>query len=449
MRTFVAPSGSYVLEQIILKTFFDVEFDPGIMIGSNVLLYLVDSFMRRNASLDELLTILHLSHLKHFSIEPLTVLVNRTPNDILPCLPFVEALAARLQLNSSNFKSKQSFVTTLIDTVHDARMDFRSRVRRIRAGFGMMQLIQQFLENESYRGLGWNKEGGITLFQVMIDILRNKFGPYIEGLRVILRKLRREQISEVLRLLRDYCILLPEQIFPDTKVQTKLGFFVELFSEEQHGGGSFEETRNSFADWLAKHLRGLFTPMEAATLWDVWYTGQTPFPSELINPSLRASIVSGLLFPHRFAVSDVDMDPVDSSEVGYFIWEHPDTSILFRRYLDSSKMINVYDWFGSFQLVLEKQRLNLKRREPVKVKTSKRNSRPSSPKKRGKIPGAKEQRTQDENGADNPDEGDEEWKIQIQSRFIRALHELDYLGFIKHTGRKADHLLKTTFDLGD
>ena len=38
----------------------------------------------------------------------------------------------------------------------------------------------------------------------------------------------------------------------------------------------------------------------------------------------------------------------------------------------------------------------------------------------------------------------ERWKVEVFARFIRALHELDYLGFIKHTKRngKADHMLR-------
>ena len=47
------------------------------------------------------------------------------------------------------------------------------------------------------------------------------------------------------------------------------------------------------------------------------------------------------------------------------------------------------------------------------------------------------------------EEGEERWKVEIQARFIRALHELDYLGFIKHTGRKADHVVRTVFEVDD
>jgi origin recognition complex subunit 3 len=47
------------------------------------------------------------------------------------------------------------------------------------------------------------------------------------------------------------------------------------------------------------------------------------------------------------------------------------------------------------------------------------------------------------------EEEGEEWKLEVQARFIRALHELDYLGFVKHTGRKRDHVLRTVFEVGD
>lgn len=110
------------------------------------------------------------------------------------------------------------------------------------------------------------------------------------------------------------------------------------------------------------------------------------------------------------------------------IWELPDTSILFKRYLDSGKMINVYDWFESFKIVLDSQRTHLKE-----------TGNATSPRKRGK---GKAKQPQLETT-------DEKWTVEVQARFVRAMHELDYLGFIKHTGRKADHLIRTVFDIDD
>ncbi|KAI5994481.1 hypothetical protein EDD15DRAFT_2260579, partial [Pisolithus albus] len=47
-----------------------------------------------------------------------------------------------------------------------------------------------------------------------------------------------------------------------------------------------------------------------------------------------------------------------------------------------------------------------------------------------------------------PEEDTEEnWRLEVQAaRFIRALHELDCVGFIRRTNRRADHVMCTMFD---
>jgi len=93
-------------------------------------------------------------------------------------------------------------------------------------------------------------------------------------------------------------------------------------------------------------------------------------------------------------------------------------------------MINVYDWFESFKIVLDAQRTHLKEAANTGNGTS--------PRKRGKAKQAQPGTTDEE-----------KWAVEVQARFVRAMHELDYLGFIKHTGRKADHLIRTVFDIDD
>ena len=78
-------------------------------------------------------------------------------------------------------------------------------------------------------------------------------------------------------------------------------------------------------------------------------------------------------------------------------------------------MINVYDWYESFSQVIESQRSHL-------------------------VP------TDESDG--HVDEGDdEEWKMHVQARFVRALHTLDFVGLVKHTGRKAEHVMRTVYDV--
>jgi origin recognition complex subunit 3 len=221
---------------------------------------------------------------------------------------------------------------------------------------------------------------------------------------------------------------------------------------------------------------------------------------------------------------DGNVDGVE--EQGQELWNLPDTSILFHRYLESGKMMNVYDWYESFYDALEMQRresakarkreenqklkLKLKAREKEKkastsaTTTPRRNSSPKknrggsrslSPRKKGKAQNTrdaedvdldaeietkgmradegggaydkikdtakgtgrntgKDKATEDEDTEKEIEpepepefESEEKWNLMVQARFMRALHELDYLGFIKHTGRKADHVLRTVFEV--
>lgn len=156
--------------------------------------------------------------------------------------------------------------------------------------------------------------------------------------------------------------------------------------------------------------------------------------SKLINPNIRASIISGLMDP--FAYLDSSDSPSHGEEDE--IYNLPDTSILFRRYLDCGKMINVWDWFQSFMLVCEGQREREREsRSPAKGQGKRRELRsPTKDKGKGK-----------QKDVDADEESDEEaWKLEVQARFMRALHELDYVGLIKHTGRKADHVMRTIWE---
>ena len=135
----------------------------------------------------------------------------------------------------------------------------------------------------------------------------------------------------------------------------------------------------------------------------------------MLNPAPRATIVSALLQPHTFLSLPHDHPTTQRLP----IWKLPDESILFRRYLEAGRMINVYDWYESFSQVIESQRSHLAPADGGKGKS---------------------------NG--HVDE-EEEWKMHVQARFVRALHTLDYVGLVKHTGRKAEHVMRTVYDVSE
>lgn len=89
-------------------------------------------------------------------------------------------------------------------------------------------------------------------------------------------------------------------------------------------------------------------------------------------------------------------------------------------------MINVYDWYESFSQVIESQRSHLA---------------PTDGHGHG---GGGES-----DGHDVDEEHEEEWKMHVQARFVRALHTLDFVGLVKHTGRKAEHVMRTAYDVAE
>lgn len=444
VRRFALPSGAKILEDIILKTFFDVEFEPDVMIGPANIQYFQDYFTRYDSSLDKVLTILQLIHLKHFSSDPLTVLIHATPGVTSLSRPtsfnFIDSLAERLYAPSTQTPSethaedwRSITIPSLIKSIDEARTSFRSRARGIRVAFGFINLVQCFMVLQGYKGLGWGQQ--ISLCDVFVDILEGSLEKDIKYLSIMVRKLRVEQLRGLLEEIQLYFTNIPTE----EEAQAQIASLQSILPNDDV---SLSELRGQVAtglsDWLIGYLNSRLTPLEESPLWDIWYTGLTPFPSELLNPSVRASILSGLLRPHDFAERD-ESESEEDREVG--IWELPDTSILFKRYLDSGKMINVYDWFESFKTVLETQ--------VEKGQSSSGRGTPKKQKGKGKGKG-KQKAVESEPGEwEGEEEEEEKWKLEVQARFMRAMQELDYLGFLKHTGRKADHVLRLVFDVND
>ena len=51
-----------------------------------------------------------------------------------------------------------------------------------------------------------------------------------------------------------------------------------------------------------------------------------------------------------------------------------------------------------------------------------------------------------EDAEDESEEVRAQREAQMHARFLRAVQELDFLGFVKHTGRRAEHIQKTVFE---
>ncbi|PFH50833.1 hypothetical protein AMATHDRAFT_3570 [Amanita thiersii Skay4041] len=440
--TFVTPSGIHVLERALLQTFFDVEFEPDLMLGPQLLEEIVLYLRRHNISQDIFLTTLQLIHLRHFLLSPLSLFAQETSPRTISLPSLQEILKIRFQEAGESPKTKSPtkkqthFSSSATITIDQARGDFCHHARRMRVAVGLVMLVHESLNHLSFSEQEGTKIPSLDMTSVMADALQGNIQRHIPPLYSPLRKLDMHSMNSLLDNMHqflEYPVLVQDQQSARAKVADILAL-----------GEKSTEPRiiaDELCDWLEDYLEALCKPLDEVHLWDIWYTGNVPLPSEFLNPSIRASILAGLLRPHDYA-QDPNTDTSQRVQVPE-LWELPDISILYRRYTDSGKMINVYDWFESFQMALEAQREHLmKLQQQQRQKDASVGKR--SPRKRGANTKEEKQKQNEEVVVD-----EEKWKLEVQARFMRALQELDYLGFVKHTGRKADHVVRTVFDVCD
>lgn len=151
------------------QTFFDLHFEPDIMVGPSTLDFLTDFFCRNSPSVEGILLILQLAHLKHFD-EPLTIFVQDeqldSPSAKLAFKKLSDSKAAAFvsSLFSWSFGSQElasdeegwpvKDVTGLLASVAEARTDFRSRLRRLKFAFGMLRKVHEVMLSLGYRVTG-------------------------------------------------------------------------------------------------------------------------------------------------------------------------------------------------------------------------------------------------------------------------------------------------------
>ncbi|CAK5279781.1 unnamed protein product [Mycena citricolor] len=402
---FAGPAGIDTMNQILLKVFFHFPTDLVVLPGPSLLEFAENYYKTYNPSLDVLTSIFQIAHLKHFAIDSMSFLSTSTPPLAEAEQKIIEQVGARLDPDGDPKQDSQGVLSQLIDATRDS---FWRGARDIRLGMTLLGLIMQFLRHhERSRDKVLNKWRSASAVSRRLD------DNPVSGLAEFLRKLSASDLDGILGSWHSY-------FYHMSSTSASLADFLPARKKIIHFRSSKSKNLTvESAGWMESYLDSLLQPFEKSSrLWNVWYTGQAPFPSDLLNPAIRPSIFSALSFPYAYTSLPEDEYPDDQSEASA---EFIDVSVLFKGYVKASKMVNVYDWFDHFRVTAESQRSNA--------------LAGSSPKKRR-----------------SKKEPDEQWKLTVQARFMRGLHELDYIGLLKHTsrggaGRKGEHIMRTALNI--
>ncbi|KAI7896366.1 origin recognition complex subunit 3 N-terminus-domain-containing protein [Mucor mucedo] len=150
------------------------------------------------------------------------------------------------------------------------------------------------------------------------------------------------------------------------------------------------------ADWCDKTLGHLLRSFTKMPLFELVYYTNIKLHEKSFASQPRASAQTALTQPQHY----INCSCCDIEKSDQIVTSEHDTCILYKLYLECGRLINLYDWFVAFGCIIEREK------------------RPANQKL-------------EEN--------------EVQARFIRSVAELQFLGFIKPTQRKTDHVIRLTW----
>lgn len=208
------------------------------------------------------------------------------------------------------------------------RNKFRSRVREMRLSYRLLRLIHEFLLARGYKGLGPHWGGSLSTLnaaplptstayprlQTFIHLLQrdssenSQTSKDIRYARILLAKLKPEELRAFLDDSIQYLQGLPDEVFDELNISDVAGVLEKwleeadaayMVDEDESNGVVMKKLAERLAKWMSEYLRYDSSQLmltvddisfsrtltnsleEASSLWDVWYTGMTPFPSEV------------------------------------------------------------------------------------------------------------------------------------------------------------------------
>lgn len=235
-----------LIEHLLLKTFFDPSFAPDLVLGPTILESLIDFFLRHHSSIDALLTTLQLAYLKHFLVEPLSILNNSTTPLTDPethDLVF-SSLSSRINIPFSSSSSKK----TLLSHLNQHCSTFFQNYQNFRLGFTLLVEVFTFLVKKGYKPIRlWEVQG---LTKPMVTALRGQIGRDITIIAMYVSKLRQETFRGLLVSLNDIYLSLPEEIQESQRDAMRyVGSCVRKMEMEDE-----EVETDGFGDWLKQQL---------------------------------------------------------------------------------------------------------------------------------------------------------------------------------------------------
>uniref|UniRef100_A0A673IEY7 Origin recognition complex subunit 3 n=1 Tax=Sinocyclocheilus rhinocerous TaxID=307959 RepID=A0A673IEY7_9TELE len=376
-----------VFDKLILNSQFPLK------LSSRVIQVLVGIFLYHDFSVQNFVKGLQFSMLEHFNSQPLSVL----------CCQKQEALLSAKTLSKQNVERIRHLPSFMryVET-----QEPQEQVRLLTNDEHVKEVCQKLLKNlHKYHKNYYpvlqclhSLTSSLPKFPLgkheFLQILaKDELVAALRKCAEILKSANTKRMQNALQQLEDFIGRLETL---EGKLDSTL---LEKESRRTKRMNSFEVLRSQVIDFIDSLVREYLTPAEFQPLNEVCYYSSSGVLRQRLNVTPRTSIQAALSHPFYYlknASLKTDAGTISSAA--------PDLCIVYKLHLECGRLINLYDWLEAYVTVMS---------------------------------AAEDQDTDSEECG--------QYDSLKHARFIQAVSEMEFLGFVKSTKQKTDHVARLTW----
>uniref|UniRef100_A0A671RT31 Origin recognition complex subunit 3 n=1 Tax=Sinocyclocheilus anshuiensis TaxID=1608454 RepID=A0A671RT31_9TELE len=407
-----------VFDKLILKSQFPFK------LSSRVIQVLVGIFLYHDFSVQNFVKGLQFSMLEHFNSQPLSVLCCQKQEALLSAktlskqnverirhLPsfmrYVETQEPQEQVQLlTNDEHVKEVCQKLLKNLHKYHKNYypilqclhslTSSLPKFPLGKHIRELHVSCIEKNL-----WETEEYDSALQLLRILAKDELVAALRKCAEILKSASTKRMQNVLQQLEDFIgrlealegksdrVCVPSCCFRTDLFQLQKTL-LEKESRRTKRMNPFEVLRSQVMEFIDSLVREYLTPAELQPLNEVCYYSSSGVLRQRLNVTPRTSIQAALSHPFYYLQNEslkTDTGTISSAA--------PDLCIVYKLHLECGRLLNLYDWLEAYVTVMS---------------------------------AAEDQDTDSED-----------------ARFIQAVSEMEFLGFVKSTKQKTDHVARLTW----
>uniref|UniRef100_A0A8B9QXJ2 Origin recognition complex subunit 3 n=1 Tax=Apteryx owenii TaxID=8824 RepID=A0A8B9QXJ2_APTOW len=385
---------STIIDKLLLTTQFAFK------LSEKVLQVLINIFLYHDFSVQNFIKGFQLCIVEHFCSQPLSVLCCR----LVEAKKRVNSLSHSQCENVRRLPSFRRYVESQVSEKQIALLtaDNFLKIRELHCAC-LENRVWETEEYESSLQLArmLNKSDLVTMLQKCVEIFASssgkEFDKVVEKLKEFLTQFQKLEVAGA-------CQERGESVSSQKELQKKTDLYhlqktlLELKeSRRSKKLTKFEMLRFEVVDFIDNLVRNYLVPADHKTLHEIMYFNTASALREHLNAAPRIALHTALNNPYCYLKNQAL-----KSDGGTISNKAPDICIVYKLHLECGRLINLVDWLEAFSTVV--------------------------------------MAVEGPNAAASDQVDD-----IIHARFIRAVSELELLGFIKPSKQKTDHVARLTW----